>query len=113
MSVPYDMFSATVTWRPRFWSRRVTVECTRSEGAIARADAKRLALELGWTPPKWWEVWRRHDTLTPTLAAVVVFSLRKPDSEEAGMDSVYVRSYLPGGRIQAILSPKQYLALQN
>jgi hypothetical protein len=30
--------------------------------AAAKLKAVRLALRLGWTPPRWWQFWRWHDT---------------------------------------------------
>ena len=61
------MASSSVTLRWTQWDGTVTVvrETGHTDLDAAWQSVLSSARRAGWTPPRWWEVWRWHDTRPP------------------------------------------------
>ena len=58
-------WGAEIIWR----SCDGSISSASTRGCATREDAWRETLALargtGWTPPRWWQFWRWHDTRIP------------------------------------------------
>ena len=79
------MYSQTVRWTTiREGEQNISVGNSLTLGE-AQESAFRWAIQLGWTPPKWWQFWRWGDTKLPP-------GLKLDDSDDA-----------PGQRYQSVV----------
>jgi hypothetical protein len=61
MSDPNPEYGCKIVWH-NFWRNRRMVHVSGAERAAVEAEAIRCAINGGWTPPKWWQLWRLGDT---------------------------------------------------
>lgn len=55
------MYSHSIHWTGNKTWTRVTSN-GKPTPKEAKTEAIGMAVRMGWTPPKWWQWWRRHDT---------------------------------------------------
>jgi hypothetical protein len=62
---PLPHYGQTIEWTT-IWGECYTVEVWGCACCSTREDVTRDALTVarlaGWTPPRWWQWWRRNDT---------------------------------------------------
>jgi hypothetical protein len=54
------------TWYPEPGERHEVWTAMYPTAAEANAAAARMALEDGYKPPRWWELWRRGESALPS-----------------------------------------------
>ena len=58
-------YGVTIRWTDRNGQQSCGVDgCETAEEAWEQAEG--FARRCGWTPPKWWQWWRWHDTRLPS-----------------------------------------------